>query len=333
MKRSDRGMALLLVLGAVALLVVLAVELAARANVDVMRATRSSRDAAFRRLFDSGMEVARGLLSEAEDKPYDYWGDRWNRTVSFTLRAGETLTLRMADESGKINVARQEESGRLKGQLARLFEHLRRYKSGGARRWNETEDLVMRRLGLREGQEGGGGRGPLQGAKPDPIFTLDGLREAGLGREDIFAEDGLSRYLTCFGDGKININCAPRAVLYAVDSELDDLLVERISNFRGDPEGRAGEFKPFQKPEDLDEIEGVVARKLIEGRMKVVRNLREKLGSRVTTRSAAFSVRMEAEVDGRRRRAWAFFETRPAPEGAVGIGRDVRRLAFEELEP
>ncbi len=53
MKRRDRGAVLMLVLGAVMILVILAVELAARANVDIMFAGRTAREAALRLHRDS----------------------------------------------------------------------------------------------------------------------------------------------------------------------------------------------------------------------------------------------------------------------------------------
>src|SRR5512137_1542753 len=105
MSHRCRGAILLLVIAAVALLAVLAVELASRASVQSMQAGRSSRDAAFRRLFDSAMQVAYGIISEAAPKPYDYWGDSWNREVRLTLRPDEQVVCRLADESGKISLA------------------------------------------------------------------------------------------------------------------------------------------------------------------------------------------------------------------------------------
>src|SRR5450631_3046654 len=106
MTRQNRGAALLLVLAAVALLAALAVEIASRASADTLRATRSARDGAFRRLFDSGAEIARGLLVEPEPSIVTHWGQSWNCELHFSHATGQDAVTRIEDESGKLNIAR-----------------------------------------------------------------------------------------------------------------------------------------------------------------------------------------------------------------------------------
>jgi hypothetical protein len=182
-------------------------------------------------------------------------------------------------------------------------------------------------LGLGAGGETG------EGAKPEPLLTLDGLREAGLGLEDLFGKRGLSRYLTCFGDGKINLNTAPRAVLYALDEEFDAAIVDRIAQYRGDPEGLEGVYKPFEEPKDLRLVEGMVERAFTDSQPRVVRDLFLKVQSLVTTRSSAFSVRISARVGDRGRDAWAFFEPKRIERAGDHPRRSLRRLALEEILP
>ena len=302
-------MALLLVLAAVALLAALAVEIASRASADSLRATRSAHDASFRRLFDSAAEVARGLLAEPEPTMMTSWGQPWNREVRFSLAAGEAAALRVEDESGKLNIARAitypDEATAIKDALHRLIEYLMRHDSANGRKWNYLEDKVLRRLSSLE-----------------PLQSLDGLRETDLELSFIFGSDGLSRYLTCFGDGKINLNTAPRAVLASIDPEFDDPMVERIAGYRGKREGEPGAYKSFEEPQDLMLVEGIVNRSVgADGQLHVDRNLYEKLKGLISVKSTCQAVRMEATVDGRRRQAWAFFK----PDGS--------RIGFEELLP
>jgi type II secretory pathway component PulK len=284
MKSRERGAALLLVLAAVAILSVLAVELASRASAESLRAERSTRDAAFRRLFNSGGSIACGLLAEPSR----------NREMTFTLGAGEQASIRMADESGKINIARiyshPDEATAIRGRVARLFDYLKKEAQ-------PLRDQVLKRIESRQ-----------------PLFTLDGLREAEIDPARIFGPDGLSRHLTCFGDGLINLNTAPPAVLYALDPEFDEALVERIAGYRG--------RKVFQQTEDILLVEGIVTRTLLaDGRFQVTRNLYEKVRELVTVSSSAFSASIEAEAQGRRREAWVFLK----PRG--------ERIAIEEILP
>lgn len=309
MRRRERGAALLLVLAAVALLAALAVELASRASADSLRAGRSSRDGAFRRLFDSGAELGRGLIVEPEASKIVHWGQSWNRDLPFTLSPGESGVVRLSDESGKLNIARAishpEEAPAIREAARRLFGYLARQDSRNARFWKEAEDKVLRRLASRE-----------------PLLTLDGLRESSLELSQVFGSEGLSRVLTCFGDGKINVNTAPRAVLASLDPEFDDAMVERIAGYRGKGEVEPGSYKPFQEPQDLMLVEGIVDRSVgANGELRVTRNLYEKVQGLITVGNSCFSVRIDVAVDGHRRQAWAFFK----PNGT--------RLGFEEVLP
>jgi hypothetical protein len=306
MKRGDRGAALILVLGAVALLTVVAVELAARSTAESLRTARLSRDAAFRRLIDSGSEVARGLLSEREPESFTFWGGPWNREFRFSLGEGETATVTVSDESGKINVARAltqpEAAGTVRRQLARLFEYLRRHEPSRAGEWRDIEQRVRKRLD-----------------SPEPLLTLGGFRGAGLSLLEVYGPGGLFRYLTCFGNAQININTAPRGVLYALDEEFDDALVERIDTFRGKGEGKPGTYKAFQEPGDLTRVDGVVLQIFKNGEARTARNLQERVQTSITTRSSTLSARIRAVVRGREREAWAFLK----PDGSAVVLEEI----------
>jgi hypothetical protein len=159
-------------------------------------------------------------------------------------------------------------------------------------------------------------------SRTQPLLTLDGLRESGLERDEVFGAEGLCRFLTCFGDGTINLNTAPRAVLSCIDPECDDAMVERIARFRGKGDGAFGVYRPFQEPRDLMLVEGIVNRSVgADGHLRITRNLYEKLQGIVSVSSACFSARIDAGVDGHSRQAWLFLK----PGGS--------RIALEEIQP
>jgi hypothetical protein len=118
------------------------------------------------------------------------------------------------------------------------------------------------------------------------------------------------------------LNTATRAVLYAIDPEFDDAMVERIAGYRGKREGDPGPYKPFEEPQDLMLVEGIVNRSVgSNGELRVTRNLYEKVQGLICTKSSCFSARIEAIVDGKTREAWAFLKA------------DGSRLALEEIRP
>jgi hypothetical protein len=300
-RSRERGAALILVLGAVAILTVVAVELASRASADSLRAARSIRDAAFRRLVDSAGETARGLLVERKPQDFDYAGDAWNGERSLTLGRDETASFRVEDESGKINLAlAAKDPEGVRARVARCFEYLRRRKPGDAKALKDVEAKVLRRI-----------------ADPEALVTLDGLREAGLTIDEVFGPDGFARFFTCFGDGPVNVNTAPPAVLFSLGEDFDEALVDRIVAWRGTPKSP----RAFESVKDLALVDGVVVRVPENGAFRVVKDLVASHGRFLGIASSAFSVRVEARVGTATRLAWVFLK----PDGS--------RLACEEVRP
>lgn len=351
-----RGVVLLLVLGAVAVLAALAVEVAHRSQMDVSRAARMGRDAAFRRAFDSGLAAAKGLLAEKRASANcDYFGDGWHKELRLELAPGERVALRLQDESGKLSLQKVAGPGDgavfARKSLGRLFAHLRKNDPQREREWDVAEDALRKRLGIEDEPKDGLKKDERHPAKPpaeppkvSPLYTLDGLREASIPVEIVFGQGdfqnpfpgrpALCDVLTTFGDGLINLNTAPVAVLYSLDEEYDERLVERIVSWRGqslDTNAESG-FRPFRQTKDLEFVDGVVQRAVVDGRPQVIKNLLLKVQTRVTVRSRCFSVRMLAEADGRTRMGWGFFEVPSATEDGTPA-EGIRLLAFEEIEP
>ena len=94
-----------------------------------------------------------------------------------------------------------------------------------------------------------------------------------------FTEEEVSKVLeavTVYSSGKINVNTAPKVVLKALDEDMDDIVVERITERRA--------RRPFEKVEDLVLIEGITFDTLY--RMKDL----------VDVRSAVFRVQATVRV-------------------------------------
>ena len=59
----------------------------------------------------------------------------------------------------------------------------------------------------------------------------------------------LRPYLTCVGDGKININTAPKLVIESLSEQMDSALAQMILNQR--------RLRPFENPAQLRNLPGM----------------------------------------------------------------------------
>ena len=349
LRRPRRGVALLLLLVAIAILTVLAVEVAHRAQLNVRRSARVAQDLAFKRAFDSAKEAARGLLIESRTVPaFDYLGDAWSRPLNFDLGDGVAVRLRIQDESGKLNLRDAEGQSptarRTRQSIARIFAFLTRHDAARAEHWKELEAQVRARVGMPPADAPAGVTTAAPGATA-PLQTLDGLREAGVPMDAVFGRthraddvdaDGevpaLSDLFTTFGNGMTNLNTAPQAVLYGLDEEFDDALTESIVRWRGgsEPAGSAS-FRAFKNPAQLELVSGIV-RATVDKGVPQTRSLYAKVRERVTVRSSCFSAKIEVRVGAQARMGWAFFDVADSVPGAAAKSAVTLRT-FEEIEP
>lgn len=330
LQTSRRGAVLLLVMGAVALLAILAVEVSHRAKMDVSRTSRESQNLAFERCFFSGRELAKGLLTEGREKGWDSKAGAWSKSFAVELNAGERIRVSIADEAGKLNILQLINSAGTRlprpDSLDRLFDYLKTEDSRRREYWE--------RMGLKV-------RERLDGARQYEMFTLDGLREAGLTRAEVFGgypaqeltsgiEKSQSAFplcelLTVVGEGKFNLNTASKAVLFSMEPRITQAQVEQIALYRGD--ASEGDIVPFQRKEELGNVPGFTAQTSNDAAASLWRSVQEK----VDVKSKYFSVRMLAEVQGKTREAWCYLEVPPPPY--IKPLPDIQVLMCEEIEP
>ena len=336
-----RGVVLVLVLGAVAILSILAVEVSHRASLKACAVSRVERNGVFDRAFQSGIAVAQALITEGRNKHgFDYAADPWNRAVELEPEPGVRIHVTVRDEAGKLNIANaltsEADAVTTEQALRRLFQFLRMEDSTRGKEWEAVEEAVIARLGLEKKEDG-------TREKVAPLLTLDGLREAGLSRELVFGplnreEEpdavALADLFTVRGKGILNLNTAPKSLLFSLDPEFDVTQVERIAAWRGDG---ADDPRPFASVEDLAEVEGIVVMDTSVNPPREVRNLLRKVQDRVAVSSNQFSARIIVRYENRVREGWAFLEAEePKQLGQRVAGRAgqlVRLKGFEEIEP
>lgn len=327
-----RGAVLLLVLGAIVILSILAVELAHRANLAGAHATRTAREASFRRAFNSGLEVSKTLIIEGRPSSfqgYDTTSDPWAKPLTVDMGDREHVTIQLSDESAKLNVLKamgtSDEAVRYRKSLARLLAYLRKTDDGNAQHWDAIEQALKTRLGIDSN------------TTPDALYTLDGLREAGIGKDVLFGsvsdatagQKPLSAYLTTWGDGRVNLNTALAPVLYALDDEYSEDLVAQIESWRGNASTPSDPATAFKSPKDLELVPGIVQHATVDGQTQVVHDLYTNVQDRVAVKSACISARIVAEINGERRMAFGYFEVAQL----AGSAQQLKLLAYEEVEP
>jgi len=355
-RNAPRGAVLLLVLAAVALLTLLAVEVSHRAKLDVLEASRLHRDLSFKRGFDSGIEIARGMLTELRSKEgFDHHADKWAEPVDVTLANELTVRVQITDEASKLKISSTAGAGGNLGAgvaaptttpraMARVFQYLMKHDAEHEEQWKNAEKLVRKRIGIPDvAEEKKASKTDAPVEIPRELLTLDGLQEEGIAGELVFGRLvpsdepktlALNDVFTTFGDGKVNLNTAHPAVLYALDEEYDDALVETILNWRG-RSAKAGDTsgKIFKTTKELEMVPGVVVEAPV-GQPQTRKNLFAKVQDRVVVQSRWFSARIELKQQGRQRVGWAYFEvTSSAAVGTDAAGQStIKLLTFEEYE-
>jgi len=179
-------------------------------------------------------------------------------------------TLTVAEESGKINInLLRDINGRINkagtGQLLRIIELLNRKNSGQARidydiaasiiDWTDKDDRITD-LDFATGRNCGAESGYYR--KLNPAYEcknapLDNTSELGLVKSVTPQVFGLlCDYITVYGDGKININCAEKIVIESLSDKMDPALAGMIIEYR--------KIKAYQSVEQLRQVPGMTDR-------------------------------------------------------------------------
>ena len=203
----------------------------------------------------SGFDYAQAVLYEdaLQERPYDSLQEPWADAKALSLVAASMF------EEGSIEVRIEDHSGRI--QINRLVDQKGEYNE-------RQKELVTRLLSLGpfglEAEEAGniidaikdwidadnevtvfGAESAYYKAleRPHPCRNgpLESLEELlfvrGITRDLFYGTKrgpGISRYLSVYGDGRININTADPLVLMTLSPLLDEKMVEEMAAYRDD---------------------------------------------------------------------------------------------------
>jgi general secretion pathway protein K len=275
---SEKGLVLILVLVVITLLGVLVLEFSYLMRVEAVMAGNHADSIKAFYLARAGTNFGLFLMDREDDPRYkEKIRDLTGSGVTVPVGIGE-VSFRVSDEGGKINVNHLKEDGKLDRSrvevVLNLFDILNRqyeepifsYAIAAAMvDWVDPDDEVtvldFILIGDREGAESDYYEDlePSYQAKNAPFDTLrELLLVRGINKEVFYGHEareeeevrvGLSKYVTVYGEGKININTAPLVVLQSLDIEIDEVLAQNIIDYR--------EEKRFEGIADIVNVEGM----------------------------------------------------------------------------
>lgn len=285
---GQEGIALILTLVVIALLSVLVLEFNYLMRVEASMAKNYADGLKAHYLARSGINLALFLIEKKDDPKYEEKiKDLAISAITVPLGEGEVV-FQVSDEGGKINVNHLKKDGKLDRKRVEAMLELCDILNEQYERplfsygivaaiidWVDADDEVEILDFVLTGENEGAEREyyenlehPYQ-VKNAPFDTLRelllvrGINEEVLyGREaeeDREATEGLSKHVTVYGDGKININTASLAVLQSLDIEIDETLAQGIIDRREEGE--------FEETEDIKSVDGMTEEifKRVEG--------------------------------------------------------------------
>lgn len=214
----------------------------------------------------AGLEIAIAAIRDANDAGAD---PRFTRLLTgdntFSIDDA-SCSITVIDESGLLNVnclkgADGQPDRRSIDQFLRLIDLLNQQDTSerigyglvpSLIDWVDSDDEVTH-LPFIQRENTGAESGHYETQSPPypcrnrPVDTVDdllwvkGATPEAVGR--------LRPYLTCVGDGKININAAPKLVLESLSEQMDGALVQMILNQR--------RLRPFENPAQLRNLPGM----------------------------------------------------------------------------
>ncbi len=261
---NSRGVAVLLVLLVLGLVIPMTLDLNRASRAQLHEAANLADGLRALYIAKSGVHLGKALLGE-DDASVDSFLETWARaevlSAQSTLLFSEgSFLLKIEDESGKIPVnslvAGNEYQAEIHEILSRLLllpefrlaESDVRDLVDALKDWIDSDDDVT---GF--GAENSYYRSletPYR-CKNGPLDRVEELRLVRGVTEELFegaeGRPGLRDCLTVYGDGKININTAPIAVLMALSKDMDEERARALDEYRRNPDNDLADGRWFEK--------------------------------------------------------------------------------------
>jgi len=246
---NQRGIALILVLLMISIIVALTIQLNRSQRSEIYEAANLSGGIRLRYVAQSAFYAGEAVLL-MDKNAFDALTEDWARTEMLALKSeglfdNASFRLLIEDEGGKININRLISGNGYNTQIRDLLLRLLTGPSFrmAQRQAEELSDAIKDWIDADDEVTGGGAEGGYYAGLDRPYAaknaSLDCVEELlmvkGVSRELFYGTEetaGLVQCLTVFGDGRININTAPKAVLRALSAEMTDEAVNRLDEYR-----------------------------------------------------------------------------------------------------
>jgi general secretion pathway protein K len=238
---NQRGIALIVVILMISIIVALTIQLNRDMRAEMYDAVNLSDQTRLRYVAESGVYAANALLL-ADKNAFDSLAEDWANTEMLSLKSEQffdnaSFKLMIEDEAGKICINKLVNGNAYNAPVREMLLRLLtgpsfRLEEGAA---GEMVDAIKDWIDGDSDTTGRGGEDKVKNAPLDCIEELLMIR--GVSRELFYGSErfyGLSRCLTVFGDGKININTAPKPVLLALTAQMTGAAVEAMDRYRRD---------------------------------------------------------------------------------------------------
>jgi general secretion pathway protein K len=237
-------MALVTVLLIVGAIVAVSLELNASSRAEIHETANIRDRLKAATIARSGFEFARSIVSEQE-ADFDALSSKWAGSdalsaFSASLFEDGHFKIQVEDESGKVPVNRLVAEGSYNAEIRDLLVRLLGQPEFGlgpdraVQVVNAVKDWIDADSDLTE-PAGKDRREPYPSKNGDIDSLEELLLVRGISPEIFYGNDkapGLIHLLTLFGEGKININTAPLAVVRALSPQMTADLAEQIDSYR-----------------------------------------------------------------------------------------------------
>jgi general secretion pathway protein K len=242
-KKNQRGIALILVLLMISVIVALTIQLNRSQRSEIYEAANLSDGIRLRYVAQSAFYAGEAILL-MDKNAFDALTEDWAKTEMLALKSeglfdNASFRLLIEDEGGKIPINRLVIGN---GYNTQIRELLLRLLTGphfrlSQKHAGEVSDAIKDWIDADDEVTGDGADRPYaaKNASLDCIEEL--LMVKGVSRELFYGTRetaGLLQCLTVFGDGKININTAPKAVLRALSAGMTDEAINQLDEYRRD---------------------------------------------------------------------------------------------------
>ncbi len=310
-KGKPEGFILLVVLGAVLTLSALLFGFARTTRTRLARAEGFHRTEQARQGAWGTVQIAAALIRDVND----FWADPQTAKLlsdETTFTVGDVnCCLALTAENGLLNVNGLKSTDnqidrRHIDQFLRLIDILNRQQRDlppigygivpALLDWIDSDDDVTLLTFVQQENTGAENayyqtRTPASACRNGPLDSLEELLQVKGMTPETFAR--LRPYLTCVGDGKIDLNAAPKIILQSLSEQMDATLAEMIVRQRA--------VAPFKNLADLRRVPGMT-----ESVARDIQNL-----ATVRPTKSFFRVRAQGEVQDHRATLEALLQKNP----------------------